>query len=535
MLVWSLSDFCACAMCVRRLFERGRLMPKTEANAYDVAVVGGGNAALCAAISAANAGARVLLLERSPLEERGGNTAYTDGLMRTVYDGAEDIRRYCPDLTDDEVAISDFGTYTEEQFFEDMARITQYRTDPDLCEILVRGSRDTILWMRDQGVRFFPNFGRQAYRVDGRFKFWGGATIAVSAGGPGLVDSLYKAAERSGVEIRYESWVRDLVRNSGSICGIEVERVDGVRMTVMAPAVVLACGGFEANAEWRARYLGPGWDLAKVRGSRFNTGDGLSMALAAGAQPYGHWSGCHAVSWERYAEDFGDLILTPQYQRHSYPLSIMVNADGRRFVDEGADFRNYTYAKYGHAVLNQPGQIAWQIFDSKVTHLLRDEYRTRRVTKVSADTLEELAEKIGEINVSQFLGTVAEFNESVKTDVIFDPNIKDGRSAASNGITRSNWANRIDTPPFDAYAVTCGITFTFGGVRISTRGEVIDTGGHAIPGLFAAGEMVGGIFYFNYPGASGLTSGSVFGRLAGNSAAAYARAAAPRERQLTAL
>ncbi len=144
-----------------------------EQSKYDVVVVGGGNAALCAAISAANDGARVVVLERSTIEERGGNSAYTDGLMRTVYEGVDDIRAYCPpDLTDDEVAISDFGAYTEGDFFDDMGRITQYRTDPELCEILVTRSREAILWLRDQGVPFFPNFGRQAYRVNGRFKFW---------------------------------------------------------------------------------------------------------------------------------------------------------------------------------------------------------------------------------------------------------------------------------------------------------------------------------------------------------------------------
>jgi tricarballylate dehydrogenase len=320
--------------------------------------------------------------------------------------------------------------------------------------------------------------------------------------------------------------VRDLVRHEGRVTGVTLLNDEGAEETIQAAAVVLACGGFEANAEWRARYLGPGWDLAKVRGSRFNTGDGLQMALAAGAQPYGHWSGCHAVSWERNALDFGDLNLTPQYQRHSYPMSIMVNQAGRRFVDEGADFRNYTYAKYGHAVLAQPGQVAWQVFDSKMLHLLRDEYRTRSVTKVRADTLEELADKLEEIDKAQFLATVEEFNASVRDDVPFDPNVKDGRSALSGGVVRSNWATTIDTPPFEAYAVTCGVTFTFGGVRISNDGEVVDTRARPIPGLYAAGEMVGGIFYFNYPGASGLTSGSVFGRLAGRSAAAFAKSRA---------
>jgi tricarballylate dehydrogenase len=273
----------------------------------------------------------------------------------------------------------------------------------------------------------------------------------------------------------------------------------------------------------RTRYLGAGWDLAKVRGTRFNTGDGLSMAIALGAQPYGHWSGCHAVSWERNASDFGDLNLTPQYQRNAYQFGIMVNTEGKRFVDEGADFRNYTYAKYGRRVLEQPGQVAWQICDGQTRHLLRDEYRTRHVTKVTADTVEELAEKLDEIDKEQFLKTVRAFNASVDTSVSFDPNVKDGRQAVGVSVPKSNWAVAIEKAPIEAYAVTCGVTFTFGGVRITDRGQVVDTGHKPVKGLFAAGEMVGGIFYFNYPGATGLTSGAVFGRLAGASAARFAK------------
>ena len=490
--------------------------------AFDVIVVGGGNAALCAALSAREAGSNVLLLERAPREERGGNSTYTDGLMRVVYEGADDIRALAPDLTDQEMSVSDFGSYTESDFFDDMARITQYRTDPDLCEILVKRSKATLLWMRDQGVRFMPNFGRQAFLVDGRFKFWGGATIVVAAGGPGLVDALYQRAEKNGVEIVYEAWVKDLVHDDDGVKGVVV-KLDGKEIEIRAGSVVLACGGFEANAEWRTKYLGPGWDLAKVRGTRFNTGDGLAMALKLGAQPFGHWSGCHATAWERYATDFGDMAVTPQYQRHSYPFAVVVNSDGLRFIDEGADFRNYTYAKYGQAVLAQPGQVAWQIYDAKTKHLLRDEYRTRHVTKVTADTIEQLADKIEEVNKEQFLRTISEFNAAVQDEFPFNPNVKDGRGAPGLPVPRSNWACKIDTAPFEAYAVTCGVTFTFGGVKISNEGEVLDTGQQRIPGLFAAGEMVGGIFYFNYPGASGLTSGAVFGRLAGTSAAKFAK------------
>lgn len=492
---------------------------------YDVIVVGGGNAALCAAISAAELGSRVLLLERSPESERGGNSTYTDGKYRAVYNGVEDVRALVPDLTDKEVADSDFGSYSEADFFDDMSRITQYRTDPDLCDILVRQSRDILYWLKSVGVRFMPNYGRQAYRVDGRFKFWGGTTLVVASGGPGLVDSLYRAAQARGVEVRYEAWVKDLVYSDGAgVTGVTV-RMDGEVRSIRAACVVLACGSFEANAEWRAKYLGPGWDIAKVRGSRYNTGDGLAMALRIGAQPYGHWSGCHATAWERYASDFGDMASTPQYQRHSYTFGIVVNAHGNRFIDEGADFRNYTYAKYGHEVLKQPGQVAWQIYDSKVLHLLTDEYRTRFVTKVRSDTLDGLIAQLDEVDGESLKKTIAEYNAAVRQDVPFDPNTKDGRSAPGLPVPRSNWANTIDTGPFEAYAVTCGITFAFGGLRISNDGQVMDTDHKPIPGLYAAGEMVGGIFYFNYPGASGLTSGSIFGRLAGASAAQAAAVA----------
>ena len=491
---------------------------------YDVIVVGGGNAALCAALSAREQGARVLVLERAPLAERGGNSAYTDGKMRFAYNGADDIIRLSKDLTPEEIASSEFGVYTEEEFFDDMARITQNRTDPDLCEILVRGSNAAVHWLKDNGVRFMPNYGRQAYKINGKFKFWGGAPIVTWGGGAGLMEALYKSAEKKGVEVRYGAWVQDLIHSDSGVSGV-VAKIDGASRRITAGAVILACGGFEANTEWRSRYLGKGWDLAKVRGTKYNTGDGLDMALRIGAQPYGHWSGCHAVGWERYATDFGDLNVTPNFQRHSYTFCVMVNADGRRFLDEGADLRSFTYAKYGHIVLEQPGQFAWQIYDAKVKHLLLDEYRTKQVTKVTANTLEELVDKMEDVNKPQFLKTIAEFNAAVRTEIPFDPNVKDGRCAAGLEVPRSNWANTLDTPPYEAYAITCGITFTFGGLRINNEGQVLDTNHDVIGGLFAAGEMVGGIFYFNYPGASGLTSGAVFGRLAGRSAARFAKAA----------
>jgi len=294
---------------------------------------------------------------------------------------------------------------------------------------------------------------------------------------------------------------------------------EGKTVDVLAKSVVLAGGGFQANPEWRARYLGPNWELAKVRGTRFNTGDVIKMALDIGAAPTGNWSGCHAVGWERNAPEFGDLAVGDAFQKHSYPFGIMLNAEGRRFVDEGADFRNYTYAKYGRVILAQPGQFAWQIFDRKVVHLLRDEYRIKQVTKVSAQTLDELVGKLDDVDAAAALGEIQRYNAAVRKEVPFNPNVKDGRSTSGLAVPKSNWANTIDEPPFEAYAVTCGITFTFGGLRINTESQVISTDGEPISGLYAAGELVGGIFYFNYPGGSGLTNGAVFGRIAGTSAA----------------
>ncbi|HYA07080.1 MAG TPA: FAD-binding protein, partial [Xanthobacteraceae bacterium] len=250
------------------------------------------------------------------------------------------------------------------------------------------------------------------------------------------------------------------------------------------------------------------------------------MALEVGASARGNWSGCHAVQWDLNAPEFGDLAVGDQFQKHSYPFGILVNAEGRRFVDEGADFRNYTYAKYGRVVLEQPGQFAWQVFDQKVKHLQRDEYKIRQITKVAANTVEEFAHKLDGVNAAEFLKTIKEWNAAVRTDIPFNPTVKDGRSTAGLAINKSNWANTIDTPPFEGYAVTCGITFTFGGLRISGAAEVLNTDYQPIRGLYAAGELVGGLFYFNYPGGTGLTSGAVFGKIAGTAAADAAAAGA---------
>jgi tricarballylate dehydrogenase len=490
---------------------------------HDVVVIGGGNAALCAALSAREHGARVLVLERAPENQRGGNSAYTGGGFRMVHDGVDTVKTVVPDLSEGEVANTDFGEYTAEQYLDDLGRVTQWHCDPDLAETVVRQSTETVQWLRGRGIRFVPRFGRYAFKHEGKFKFFGGTVVEAAGGGRGLVQAEYTACEKHGVAIRYHTQAVGLIRTRAGVTGVRVVR-DGVEEEIHARAVVIASGGFEANREWRTRYLGPGWDLAKVRGTRYNTGDGIRMALDIGAQPHGQWSGCHSVSWERYAPDFGDIDRPITASRNGYPFGIMVNGEGKRFVDEGADFRNYTYAKYGRIVLEQPGSFAWHVFDSQVEHLLHEEYRSKGTTKVQAATLEELVARMEDVHPGEFLKTVREFNAAIDRDNAFNPNVKDGRATRGLAINKSNWANPLEKPPFVAYAVTCGITFTFGGLKIDTTTRVLDIADKPLGGLYAAGELVGGLFYFNYPGSSGLMAGSVFGRIAGREAAQYVRA-----------
>jgi tricarballylate dehydrogenase len=487
---------------------------------YDVVVVGAGNAAMCAVHAARERGCSVLVLERAPCAERGGNTGYTAGAIRTVYRGVEDLRQLMPDLTDDEVAMSDFGSYSEADYLDDMARTTQDRCHPELVEVMVRHIWPTLLWLREKGVRFAPIWGRQAVKVDGRFRFRGGLTVEVAGGGPGLVEAHHRIAQQTGVEVLYSATAIGLVMDDHGVRGVRY-RHGGKTQAVNARSVVLSTGGFQSNLEWRTRYLGPNWDLAKVRGTRFNTGLGHEMAIAAGAQTVGHWSGCHAVCWERHAPPAGDPTIGDGFQKLSYTLGIMVNAHGRRFVDEGADFHTYTYSRYGAAILAQPGQFAWQVFDQKTSPMLRDEYRIRQSTRVQADTLEELASKLDGVDRAGFLDEVSRWNEAVVDERAFDYSVRDGRTTRGLKIPKSNWAHRLDQPPFVAYAVTCGITFTYGGIKISPQAEVLDVDDRPIPGLFAAGELVGDIFYFGYPGGSGLASGAVFGRIAGLSASSF--------------
>jgi tricarballylate dehydrogenase len=241
----------------------------------------------------------------------------------------------------------------------------------------------------------------------------------------------------------------------------------------------------------------------------------IAAALRVGAARGGDWSTCHSVQWDAaFPRNESNRELTNRLTRQSYPLGIIVNREGRRFLDEGADFRNYTYAKYGREILRQPGSVAYQVFDATLRPMVRpEEYDMPGIEPVSADTVEELADGMG-VDRESFVRTVRDFNAAIATDRPYDPTVKDGRSSRVDP-PKSNWASAIETPPFYGYKVTCGVTFTFGGVKGDLDGRVLDDSGHAIPGLFACGEMLGGLFSGNYPGGSGLAAGMVFGRRAG--------------------
>ncbi|MBE3602331.1 FAD-dependent tricarballylate dehydrogenase TcuA [bacterium] len=483
---------------------------------YDVIVVGAGNAALAASVSARMNGAnRVLVLEKAPEELRGGNTHYSGGLLRIAFSEVDEILRLVPKARELPGFVEGVEAYPRDLFWSDLRRMTSGRTDPELGEILISNSFATACWMADQGIRFEPAISLGAVRVGNVIKWPKGAIVRAANEGVGLSRMWFAAAQRHGVEIRYETAATRLRQDSrGRVIGVVVRDPAGVH-ELDARAVVLGCGGFEANAAWRAQYLGRPWDHAKVRGTRYNQGDGLRMAFEIGAMPYGNWSGCHATPIHAGAPAFGDRKLTDKTNRLSYPYGLMINRLGQRFVDEGEDQAFFTYAKFGGIILNQPGGVAYQIFDAKARELLEPRYSTS--DPFAADTLPELIRQL-DCDHDAALRTIAEYNAAAGHGE-FNPGDRDGMATRGLALPKSNWARKLDTPPFLAWPVTGGITFSFGGLKINERAQAIGTDWRPIEGLYVCGEMVGGLFHNNYPGGSGLMSGAVFGRIAGANAA----------------
>ncbi|GAA1062335.1 FAD-dependent tricarballylate dehydrogenase TcuA [Agromyces bracchium] len=489
---------------------------------YDVIVAGAGNAALTAALAAHDEGARVLVLEAASREERGGNSRFTGAIFRVIHDGLDSLKPILDPMNEKWYHRVAVAPYSTEDYAADWNRTSEGRQDDELMRLTIEKSFETVQWMHGKGVKWELTANKlvdpDKQDEHTTITLAPGGALRVLHEGVGLVDDLFAAVEATDIDVWYDSPAHDLITSGSTVLGIRVRKGD--EFVDVLGTVVLASGGFEANPEMRLRYLGYGWDLVKVRGTRFNMGQMHTKSIAAGAQPVGHWGGAHAVPIDASAPPVGDLRITDKMSRYSYPYALLVNRDGRRFIDEGEDNVFLTYAKTGWAVRAQPGGIAYQIFDQKTIHLLEPRYATG--TPIVADTLEELAAVLG-INTRNLLKTVAEFNDAVADDAEdrVDPFALDGVSAEpADQPAKSNWARRLEEGPFVCYPVMCGITFTYGGIRIDADARVIDQEGHAMPGLYATGEITGGFFYHNYGAGAGLVRGAVFGRIAGRNAAA---------------
>jgi tricarballylate dehydrogenase len=487
---------------------------------YDVIVAGAGNAALSAAVAAHEHGARrVLVLEKAPRAMRGGNTHWAGAVLRFSFDEPRELAPLLPGVERQYASFYEGVTpYPRSDYMADLVRVTGGRTDPTLARILVDGSKDTVFWMHGAaGIRMEPAITVAGVRKGNMVVWPRGLVVRATHEGIGLSRGWFAAAARRGIEVRYASAVCELVVDGGGcIAGVKVRDAHGLSV-VLGKAVVLGCGGFEANVQMRTQHLGPVVGAAKVRGTPFNQGDGLRMALAVGAMPWGQWSGCHATPISADWGEFAPREYTDRSNRLSYHYGVMINRRGRRFVDEGEDENLYTYAKFGRAILAEPGARGYQIFDSKVLHLLEPRYATSK--PIVALSLQELVAGLDIEDRRQALKTLEEFNAAARTSRAFEPTAKDGLATQGLVPDKSNWAAKIDTPPYAAYSVTGGITFTFGGLKINADAQVIGTDWRPLPGLFACGEMVGGLFYDNYPAGAGLVSGATFGRIAGSNAA----------------
>ena len=486
---------------------------------YDVIVVGGGNAACAAAVSARENGAKkVLLLEKAPKGQRGGNTHFSGAIFRFVFNHAEEIDRFVPDVEEEYPGFhSGVPTYPHEAFTDDLMRVTDNKSDPELSKLLIDESYDTTCWMQDVGKHHFELAKSvMGIKVGDKIKWPKGAIVRTVHEGVGLSQQWFKTCEDMKVEIRYEAHVLDLAFDGqGAVRGVKVRGQKGLE-TIKARAVILASGGFETNPAWRTHFLGQEWGHAKVRGSNFNYGDGLRMAIDAGAMPWGHWGGCHATPIVASAPDYGRKDLTDKTNRLSYPYGVMINVEGKRWIDEGVDFQAFTYAKYGGLILKQPKSLVYQIFDAKSMHLLEPRYSTSEPFK--SDTLEGLVKQLN-VDHAQAMKSLKEYNDACGRGGPFNAAALDGLHTEGIDPPKTNWAQKLDKPPYVSWPVTGGITFTFGGLKIDKQARVISTGWKPISGLYTCGEMVGGLFHYNYPLGTGLMSGVVFGRIAGREAA----------------
>lgn len=458
----------------------------------DVAVVGGGIAGLSAAITAMHEGVEVIVIEKAPKLQRGGNSAIADAQIR--YPHEPDA--YCP------------TGQTKEDFFNAFMKVSRGRANKELIRVIVDNAADVVDWLTELGVQWekgYPNVAGYRRQPVG--------------GGWQLIDTLYKHLERGGVHVAYETAAEELLTDrSGRVIGVRVLEPEGYTAIKARGGVIIACGGFEANVEMRVRYLGRFMDNVILRGSRYNTGEGLRMALDIGAQPAGQWGDFHSAVLDARSTPF-ECGVTAIY---IFQLGLFIDEDGERFLDEGEDFRDQTYVKFSKAIMNHKSGVAFNVFDSKPR--LEDPEAWKRAIRTAEDpyeanTIRELAGLL-QVPAERMERTVREYNAACQSGK-FDPLILDGLCTKGLAVNKTNWARPLDTPPFLAYPVTGGITFTFGGLKANTNAQVMHTSGRVIPGLYVAGEPMGELYYYNYMGATSVLRGAVFGRIAGRHAARH--------------
>ncbi len=461
-------------------------MPFPDSPIFDVAVVGGGNAGLCAALTAAERGARVVVLESAPRVFRGGNSRHTRNL-RCMHDGPTDV------LTD---------SYSEEEFVADLIRVTGGQTNEQLARLVVRASADCPAWLKRSGARLQPSLKGTLHLGRTNAFFLGG--------GKALMNSYYAAAERRGVTIQYDATVTALDL-TGDRFQRAIVRVNDAESAVRAKAVVLASGGFESNIEWLRDIWGEAADNFVIRGTPYNRGTVLRHMLDAGAMPVGDPTQCHAVAVDARAPKFDGGIVT---RLDCLPFGIVVNARGERFYDEGEDFWPKRYAIWGRLVAQQPGQIAYSIVDAKVS----GSFMPSVFPPLVANTIRDLAIELG-LSPEALASTVDSYNRRVQPGS-FEPDRLDG--CRTTGLTpeKTHWAQTIDTPPFWGYPLRPGITFTYLGLKVGNDARVLMKSGKSADNIFAAGEiMAGNVLGKGYVAGVGMTIGTVFGQIAGKGAA----------------
>lgn len=457
---------------------------------YDVLVIGGGNAALCAAIAARRAGASVLVLEAAPKFYRGGNTRHTRN-MRCAHDAATDTLS---------------GPYTEDEFFSDLIQITGGETNEELARHMIHLSKDMLHWIVRQGVRFQPSLGGTLSLGRTNSFFLGG--------GRAMLNALYLTAESLGVDVLYDAEVIDLDIQDGMFLSASLRRGDA-RLPVRAATLVAAAGGFEANIDWLKEYWGEPAENFLIRGTPYNKGTILKLLIDKGVDKIGDPTQCHAVAIDARAPKYDGGIIT---RLDCVVLGIVVNKLGLRFYDEGEDVWPKRYAIWGRLVAAQPDQIAYIIFDQPSLEL----FMPSLYPPIKADSIRGLAAKFA-LDAAVLEKTVTDFNAAVRPGP-FDHTQLDG--CRTEGLTppKTHWARRIETPPFYGYPVRPGITFTYLGTRVNREARIMMADGKPAANMFAAGEiMAGNVLGRGYAAGIGMTIGSVFGRIAGQEAAQNAR------------